>query len=127
MLTLVNILILFFICLILYQILLATNLIGSGVFFVEGFDNQYQPYDDNTPGYNAILTQQNAGNIAYLKQQVDSLNELKPKVRDLDSNVATLQTQVNQLLTSQQDYAKKMTGGSPPVITGAVNEDTTKT
>ena len=61
MLTLVNVLIVFFIILIVYQIILATKI-------VEGLKNnnnkKYKPYPPNA----LILAQQNAGNIEYLKK-----------------------------------------------------------
>jgi hypothetical protein len=55
-LTLVNILIIFFIILILYQIFLANNII-------EGLENQYQPYDINNPNtlFKKIEKIQNCG------------------------------------------------------------------
>ena len=128
MLTLVNILIIFFIVLILYQILLANNII-------EGLQmnstspntntnintNTYQPYDTNNPNNALILAQQNAGNIAYLKQQIDSVLGMNQEVQDLSGNVTALQTQVNGILTQQQEYATQLTGGQPPQVTGAVD------
>ena len=116
MLTLVNILIIFFIILILYQIFLANNII-------EGLDNQYQPYDTNNPNNALILAQQNAGNISYLKEQLDNILGINQQVQDLSCNVTTLQTQINGILTQQQEYATQMTGGTgqPPEITGAID------
>ena len=113
MLTLVNILVIFFIVLISYQIILANNI-------VEGLDN-YQPYDTNNPSNALILAQQNAGNIEYIKQRLDSVQGLDKEVQDISGNVVTLQNQVNQLVASQQQYATQMTGGSAPNITGAVS------
>ena len=113
MLTLVNILVIFFIVLISYQIILANNI-------VEGLDN-YQPYDTNNPSNALILAQQNAGNIEYIKQRLDSVQNLSQEVQDISGNVVTLQNQVNQLVSSQQQYATQMTGGTPPNITGAVS------
>jgi hypothetical protein len=118
MLTLINILILFFVVLIIYQILLANNII-------EGLQNQYQPYDTNNPNNALILAQQNAGNISYLKEKIDSLQGLSQEVQDISGNVVALQTQVNGLVQAQQEYANQMTGGTPPQITGAVNTSTT--
>jgi hypothetical protein len=122
MLTLVNILIIFFIVLILYQILLANNI-------MEGLQNQYQPYDTNNPNNALILAQQNAGNISYLKERLDAVQGLDKEVQDISGNVATLQTQVSGMLTQQQQYATQMTGGTgqPPQITGAVNTSTSTT
>lgn len=121
MLTLVNILIVFFIILILYQILLATNI-------VEGLENQYNSYDLNDPNNALILAQQNAGNISYLKEKLDAFDGVYKQIQDLSGNVQSLDTQVTGLVQAQQDYANQMTGGSPPEITGAVDDnDTTDT
>ena len=113
MLTLVNILILFFIFLIIYQIFLATNII-------EGLENQYQSYDTNNPNNAFILAQKNAGNIAYLKEKIDSMesSDINQQIQDLSGNVQSLQTQVNGLVQAQQQYATQMTGGTPPQSTG---------
>lgn len=122
MLTLVNILIIFFIFLIVYQIFLATNVI------VEGLENNYQEYDMNNPANAMILAQQNAGNISYLKERLDDYQGLYQMVQDLSGNYSTLQQQVDQLMVTQQDYANQITGGSPPEITGAVdNNNSTST
>jgi len=118
MLTLVNILIAFFIFLIIYQIFLATNTI-------EGFDNEYKPYDTNNPNNALILAQQNAGNINYLKERLDKFDGVYQEVQDLSGNVVALQTQVNGLVQAQKDYADQMTGGTAPEVTGAVDESGT--
>jgi hypothetical protein len=115
MLTLVNILIAFFAFLIIYQLILATNV-------VEGLENQYQSYDTNNPNNALILAQQNAGNISYLKERLDKFDGVYQEVQDLSGNVQTLQTQVNDLVQAQQDYANQMTGGTVPEITGAVDD-----
>ena len=119
MLTLVNILVLFFIILIGYQIILANNI-------VEGLET-YQPYDTNNPANALILAQQNAGNIEYIKQRLDSVQGLDKEVQDISGNVITLQDQVNQLVSAQQQYATQLTGGTPPNITGAVSDSSTTT
>ena len=116
MLTLVNILIGFFIFLILYQIILASNV-------VEGLENQFQSYDTNNPNNAMILAQQNAGNILYLKDRIDNVQGLYQQVQDLSGNVQTLQTQVDGLVQAQQDYANQMTGGTAPDITGTTSDD----
>jgi len=115
MLTLVNILIVFFIILILYQILLESCI-------VEGLENQYQPYDTNNPNNALILAQQNAGNITFLKQRLDTLTGINQQIQDLSGNVQSLQTQVNGLVQAQQDYANQMTGGTAPEVTGATED-----
>jgi len=112
--TLVNILILFFTFLILYQIFLASNFLT----LVEGLENQYEPYDTNNPDNALILAQKNAGNILYLKDRIDSLQDVNKQIQDLSGNIVSLQQQVNGIMQSQQEYANQLTGGTPPEITG---------
>jgi len=99
----------------LYQILLASRI-------VEGLENQYQPYDTNNPNNALILAQQNAGNIDFLKQRLDTLTGINQQVQDLSGNVQSLQTQVTGLVQAQQDYANQMTGGTAPEVTGATED-----
>ena len=114
MLSVVNILILFFIILLFYQLLLASNI-------VEEFNNKYTPYDTNTNAL--ILAQKNAGNIAYIKERLDSYDDANKQLNDLSENYNVLEKQVNDLLTAQEDYATQMTGGVTPTITGAEDEE----
>ena len=132
MLTLVNILIIFFLFIILYQIFLAKlymvearlPLVEARLPTVEGLENQYEQYDTNNPNNALILAQQNAGNIAYLKERLDDYQGAFQELQDLSGNVVSLQNQVNGLVQAQQDYANQMTGGTPPVITGTTDTDT---
>ena len=120
MLTLINILVLFFSFLIIYQILLAY--FGDSV--IEGLtnnDSEYKPYGKDP----MILAQQNAGNIIVLKKQVDELTGLKQLFQDLSGNYAGLQSQVNSLVQAQNDYTNQMTGGSEAQITGTTTSDST--
>ena len=122
MLSLINLLILFFTILIFYQIFLAYN--GNNI--IEGLENQpYQEYNTNDPNNALILGQQNAGNIINLKQRLDELNGLNDEVQDISGNVIALQEQVTQLVAAQQNYATQMTGGTAPNITGAVEPSST--
>lgn len=116
MLSLIHFLIFFFIILLVYQIFLAS----FNNYIIEGLENQYQPYDMNNPSNTLILAQQNAGNISYLKQQMDSLLPLNKDVKDISGNVVALQDQVSQLVAAQKQYANNLTGGQPPEISGAV-------
>jgi hypothetical protein len=118
MLTLINILVLFFLFLITYQILLAY--FGDSV--IEGNTN-YKPYKKNA----MILAQQNAGNISVLKKQIDDLSGLKQEFQDLSGNYAGLQSQVNSLVQAQNDYTNQMTGGSEVQITGTTTSDSSST
>lgn len=118
MISLINLLIIFFFILLVYQIFLAytSNTILEGI-----TNQQYQPYNTNDPNNALILAQQNAGNITVLKNQLDNLNGLNGEVQDISANVIQLQKQVSQLVAAQQNYASKMTGGTTPNISGAVN------
>ena len=124
MLTLVNILILFFTILVIYQIFLAY----SGYSIIEGLtsDNtEYQPYNTNDPNNALILSQQNAGNINVLENQVNNLSGLNQQVQDLSGNVAGLQEQVNNLVSAQNQYASQMAPSTPPDISGTTTDSTT--
>lgn len=125
---LVNILIIFFIILIFYQVFLSniSNMaykMTNGI--IEGMDTtttstsqQYQPYDMNNPNNALILAQQNAGNIQVLKQQVDKVLGLDKEVQDISGNLVALGTQVTNLMTAQQQYAQTNLPSSPPEVTG---------
>lgn len=120
---LIKTLIIFFIILIFYQIFLAHVISKINI---EGMDTQtsqttqqYQPYDMNNPNNAFILAQQNAGNIQVLKQQMDNVLNLNNEVQDLSGNLATLTTQVSDLIEQQQQYVQTNLPSSPPEITGA--------
>ena len=116
MLTLVNILILFFLLLICYQIFLAyfNNNFLEGLTTQDTTGNtEYKPYDTNNPDKVYALAQQNAGNIIALNKEV----------QDMSSNIVNLQSQVNGIVQAQQQYAQQVTPSSPPQISGAVQTD----
>jgi hypothetical protein len=96
----------------------------------EGFDSLpldgYKEYDLNNPSYPLILSQQNAGNISALKTKVDELTSANKKlaiidkeVRDISLNVATMNTQMEQIAKQQASAATSLVGNVPPKITGA--------
>ncbi len=118
MLTIINILIVFFIILIIYQIFLAH--FSNNV--IEGLEN-YKEYDTNDPNNVMILAQQNAGNIEVLRKQFDNISGLKQEVQDISGNVANLTTQVEDLVKAQEDYLAEKLPEEPPEITGAEDED----
>ena len=122
MLTLVNILILFFTILVIYQIFLAY----SGYSIIEGLENddKYKPYDSDDA---LILGKQNAGNIIVLEKQVNNLSGLNQQVQDLSGNVAGLQEQVNNLVSAQNQYASQMAPSTPPDISGTTDSTTDST
>ena len=83
----------------------------------------YRQYDKQIADNTFMLAQQNAGNIEYLKQRIDSVQGIFQQVQDLSGNVQSLQTQVNGLVQSQKDYADQMTGGTAPEISGTTPEE----
>ena len=125
MLSLINILIVFFILLLTYQILLANHIV-EGMEGMEGMEenkNDFQEYDKNDPNNLSILVNQNAGNISYLKERMNNVANIGEQVKDISGNLQTLQDQVNELVLAQEDYANQLTGGSAPEISGAVEEE----
>jgi uncharacterized protein YoxC len=93
----------------------------------EGVDN-YSSYNTNDPHNAMILAQKNAGNISALHSQFNNLKKnsknsqtgpngknISEEIKDLSNNVTSLQTQVHQLVISQQHAANKISGGGKPV------------
>ena len=119
----INILILFFGLLILYQI----NLAIFHVVTIEGLENnsnsEFKPYDTNDPNNVMILAQQNAGNIQYLKSQMDFVLEFREKMKNIDTRINDLSTQVDEIIMTQKTYASENLPSEPPVVTGAVEEE----
>jgi len=100
---LLNLLIIFFIFLIFYQIF--SHIFETNTKFREGMDtadnippDEYQDYNDNDP---VILSKQNAGNISYIKQRLDKLEPLIQTVDDLSANMINLNDQMVALTQSQ--------------------------
>jgi len=110
---LVNILLILFSLLIIYQLFLATS------FVCEGFETAYQPYDTNNPNNVLILTQQNSGNIAYLKEKIDTVDGLKQKVNDLSTQVDSLNQQIQAINQQNAENASKLVGDKPLQVSGA--------
>jgi hypothetical protein len=120
MLSLVNMLNVVFLFFIGYQLILAfySPMVEGMVEGMEDTSQPYQPYDTNNPQNALILAQQNAGNISYLKEQLNKCNTLYQQVQDMSGNVQTLQTQVYGIVQAQQDYSTQINGGNTPEITG---------
>jgi hypothetical protein len=87
----------------------------------------YRQYDKKIADNTFLMSQQNAGNIEYLKQRIDAVQGIFQQVQDLSGNVQALQDQVNGLVTAQQQYATQITGGTAPNITGATTDSTPDT
>ena len=93
--TIINILICFFVVLIIYQLFLAPT--------IEGLDNNngYQDY----PTDPLILGKQNAGNIQVLREQINSLMGLNDTVKTTNKRLDDVETQVKGLIDAQQQTA----------------------
>jgi septal ring factor EnvC (AmiA/AmiB activator) len=85
---------------------------------METSTTSYAEYDTKNPDNALILSQQNAGNIAYLKQQIDDLFKMKTTVDSLSEQVTALNTQVQGIAQQQADFAQQLGGSSPPDISG---------
>jgi hypothetical protein len=119
---LIDLLIFFFISLIIYQIFLAY------INVKEGLDNPVIVVDNNSHENDPmILSQKNAGSIEVLKDRLDNLEkkqmniitvdipDINNHLKTLDSNYNTLNTKVDNLLETQSKYASLLT---KPEITG---------
>ena len=76
------------------------------------------PNDTEMSRNTYIMSQTNAGNIEYLKQRMDVVQNMYQQVRDLSGNVTALFTQVNGLAQAQQQYATQIAGSAPPDVSG---------
>jgi peptidoglycan hydrolase CwlO-like protein len=129
-------------CVILNSlIVIFVLLIGAQIFLaysgniIEGLDNNSSNSSKKYQEYNGddalILSKQNAANIEFLKQQFDGINGLQYEVNDISSNVVALQTQVDGLVQSQQDYTNNITSSNSELSTSYSednsNEDVTTT
>jgi hypothetical protein len=125
---LINILIVIFVCLLVYQTFLA--LFPNKL--MEGLENEtssetkskeYQPYNVSDPSNALILAQQNAGNIEVLKGRIDGFDGVKERLNAMEQNIDSMQVQMDQLVQQQADYAAEIAGTTPPVITGTEEEE----
>jgi hypothetical protein len=73
----------------------------------------YQPYDSNDPNSALILSQQNAGNIEYLKGRVTDLEKSNTKIDEMSQNMGSMQTQIDSLVQQQVEFAKEMSTPAP--------------
>lgn len=97
----------FFIFLIGYQFILANQPI------IEGVEN-YKDYDDPTiKAYN--LSVQNAGNISYLKERVDKVDQMDKQVNDLTRRMDTLEKQMDEVALGNKEMAESLPGAGGPL------------
>jgi hypothetical protein len=115
-----KLLILFFGILIIYQVFLAHFTIKEGL---EQQNQSYKEYDLNNPNNALILSQQNAGNIEFLKSRIDDLIPLQKQVADISGNLITLSDKVNEIILQQTNFATQNLPSSPPEISGTSFDD----
>jgi len=123
----INILIFMFLLLVVYQIYLEVNKSYFYINMREGMESTptvYKEYGSNGAASDAlILSQQNAGNIAFLKEQVskqgNDISDLNKKVDSVTNDVKTISSQLNDLAQQQVVYATQLVGSTTPAkITG---------
>ena len=117
----IGVLIIFF--LLLIGLLLFHEIKGR-MTIVEGLSGdkssgEYKEYSGDDP---MILSQQNAGNIAVLKTQLDELLALKQEVYDMSLNMIEMSGQINDFADSQKQTSDDTIGTEDPNITGATDE-----
>lgn len=75
---------------------------------IEGNSN---PQYNNYPKDDAlILAKQNAGNIKFLKQKFDTVDELSKKVNTLSESVDSNTESIHQILKAQKEQTNKLKG-----------------
>lgn len=89
---------------------------------VEGLENKDETYKEYDPNDPMILSQQNAGNIAALKKQMDELLALKEDVYDMSLNMVEMSGQINDFADSQKQTSDDTIGTEDPNITGATDD-----
>lgn len=99
---LIKILIIFFIFLISYQFILANNPL------IEGAQN-YKDYPEDA----LVLSKQNAGNIEFLKERVDKLITIGPRVDKLEKTMDTLEKQMNEMAIESKKMGEEL---SNPIV-----------
>jgi predicted PurR-regulated permease PerM len=104
MFTLVNILIIFFLFLIIYQIILANNI-------REGLSSS----DDDV----ATLVHKNAAEIQIINEHL--LDPVNLQIATINTNITNLQEQVNNLSIQLQEQAQNMPGVAPVTTTSTTS------
>jgi hypothetical protein len=127
--TFLQVLIVFFSCLILYQIVfkLVSCFQKEGMENADTNTNKYEDYGTNSTDCSTtamILSQKNAGNIEYLKQQVEQLQGTRQVVMDMSNNIAVLNDQVTALSQQQADAQQQLVGNKVPSYSGTSSADT---
>jgi methyl-accepting chemotaxis protein len=110
---LTNILIVFFIFLIVYQAFLAYS---SARLKREGLENE--GVGENSNCSSSVLAYKNSGAIQLLQDQVNKLMGLDKEVKDISGNVTALNQQVASLVNQQAQAATQLVGNKPIETSG---------
>lgn len=110
---LIRILIIFFIILIGFQFVSSFFTLKEGL--TTKPNSTYKPYNVNDPNNALILSQQNAGNIEYLKGRLTDLDTMKGNVDSVSKNMSAMQTQIDALVQQQAQYANDIAETSSSV------------
>lgn len=124
---LLNILIILFVLLFLYNVSLVNKKVIENMELPD--NTQKDTSDDNYKDYNKdplILAQQNAGNIQVLRDQInkamETINKMEPKQEDLQKQVDANTNSIQTMIQGQQDNANEKAGmdsdPTPADITG---------
>lgn len=120
---LIYLLIAFFVCLFIYQLILA--------FYpnsIEGMENKDTTTELRYTDYAKdplILGQQNAGNIEYLKGQVSQLSTDSIDIDKIQTNIDALQQQVDDLGQQMADLGQNMISSATPDTSAIDGQETT--
>ena len=142
MMSLIYILIIFFVCLIGYQLFLAfskksliegmtdgeeegdvvdsettptdTTTTTTTTDTTSSSEPTYQPYQGGSSADQALsLSKQNQYNIEYLQSKYKEIEGVKNDIDKMQQDIDTLNTSVNDLAQSAADLGTQMTGGKP--------------
>ena len=80
--------------------------------------DEYKDYNTSDPNNAMILAQQNAGNIAVLKKQMDEIMGFKDTIVDICGNIVSLNDQMNAIVQAQADSVQQVNGGQPIAVSG---------
>ena len=148
--TLIYILIIFFVCLIGYQLFLAFSgcKLIEGMETVEGGDTvstegtttttttnatdspSYQAYQGGSTADQALsLSKQNQYNIEYLNSEVKKIGGMSAEIDKMKLDIDTINDQMGELASSAGDLGTAISGGTTPdeltTITGTNTGETT--
>lgn len=88
-------------------------------------------YQDYSPNDALILSQQNSGNIEYLKGRVDDIGTSNDKIVqhifDISNNLTVLNDQVNTIVEQQAQYAQSVLPESIPPMDLSMPDDSATT